>query len=243
MEENLFIRKRKFYEVDPRIRFIVGLFGGIGLLFIQNEVPLFIGFVFALLWCIYCGKWKNALSFGIVYGLLFWWYLALMSAEEVSGLVVSVVLFRRFLLIGAFLTPLISVETGALVASMHKMKLPKFAIMSMAILFRFIPTLKDEYRAVRTSQKFRGIGRSIINVILHPITFYETLIVPLAIRIMKISDELSASAMLRGADKKEKGTCFREVRVSVLDYLMLVAFLLVMTLCIMLNYNIMGVGL
>ena len=227
--------------VDPRIRFLVGFLGAILMFFIQNEVSLFLVFSLSMVWCVYCGQWKKAVSFAVLYGLLFWWYLALIGGEEVSGIIVPVILFRRFLLIGAFITPLMSVDIGVLVASMHKMHLPRFIILTMAIIFRFFPTLREEYRLVRTSQKFRAIGRSIFNIILHPITFYETLIVPLAIRIMRISDELSASAMLRGADRKGNGTCFREVKITILDYFVFIIFLVGMGYGIMLNSGISGV--
>ena len=241
MDYNSFISKRKWYEIDPRIKFFIGFLGGILMLFIEDEISLFIIFSLAIVYCIYCGKWKNSLTFAIIYGLLFWWYLSLISSPEVNGIIVPVILFRRFLLIGAFITPLFTTDIGVLVASMHKMKLPRFIIISMAIMFRFFPTLQEEYRSVRTSQKFRAIGRSIINVILHPITFYETLIVPLAIRIMRISDELSASAMLRGADRKGNGTCFRDVKITFFDFLVLIIFLLVFTVAIMINYDMLGV--
>ena len=227
--------------VDPRIKFAVGSIGSIFMLFIQNEASLLITFLLAISWCIYCGRWKNATTYAVLYGLLYWWYLNLINSNEVSGVIISVILFRRFLLIGAFVTPIVSVDIGVLIAAMHKMKLPRFIIITMAIMFRFIPTLKEEYRAVRTSQKFRAIGRSIFNVILHPITFYETLIVPLAIRVMRIADELSASAMLRGADRKGNGTCFRVVKITFLDYLVFIIFLAVMSLSVFINYNGIGV--
>ena len=235
--EELYIKKRSWYMVDPRIRFFVAIIGGILMLFIQNELSLLIAFGLSIAWCVYCGKWKNAVTFCVLYGLLFWWSYSLMQEKEISGIIISVILFRRFLLIGAFLTPLATVDVGSLVASMHKMHLPRFFVMTMAITFRFIPTLKEEYRAVRTSQKFRAIGRTLWNVIIHPITFYETLIVPLAIRIMRISDELSASAILRGADRKGNGTCFRDVKITFLDFLVFIIFLLTMSFCVLLNYE------
>ena len=237
MKEHTYIKNRTWYEVDPRIRLLIAIIGGVLMLFIQSEFSLLIAFCVSILWCVYCGRWQNAASFAVLYGLLFWWSSSLMKQEEVSGVIISVILFRRFLLIGAFLTPLASVDVGALVASMHKMHLPRFFIMTMAITFRFIPTLKQEYRAVRTSQKFRAIGRTLWNVIIHPITFYETLIVPLAIRIMRISDELSASAILRGADRKGNGTCFRDVKITFLDFFVFLIFLLVMSFCVILNYE------
>ena len=235
--------QRKFWEVDPRIKFLVGFIGSLFLIVIEREVALLVAFIVALLWCTYCGKWKTAIALAIVYGLLHMWAQhMIMNGEGIGGILVSVTLFRRFMLIGAFVVPLATVEIGQMVAAMYKLKLHRFAIISMAILFRFIPTFADEYRSVRTSQKFRGIGRTLINVIAHPIVFYETLLVPLAIRMMRVSDELSASAMLRGADRSTNGTCFRQIKILPTDIVVFVLFLLGITLSTLINYSILLPG-
>ena len=239
--EFIALEKRKYWEIDPRFRFLIGFLFSFILIVLEKEIALFLSFTLGLSYCVYCGKWKNAIGFIIVYILLQYWAYKLLSKEEVSGMITGVIMFRRLLLIGVFLTPLASVEIGALVAAMYKLKLPRLFIISMAIIFRFLPTIKEEYIAVRTSQKFRGIGRSIINVILHPVIFYETLLVPLTIRIMKISDELSASAMLRGADRKSNGTCYRDIKISFLDYIILLIMIISMTLIVLINYNIIEV--
>ena len=244
MDEIQFFSARKFYEVDPKIKFLIGFIGSIFMLFIEKEFALLLAFILGIVWCIYCGKWKNAVVISAIYILLYWWTFAMLNNPESqsSGFIIITVLFRRFMLIAAFVTPFASVEVGVLVASLKKMRLPKMLIMSIAILFRFFPTIQEEYRSVRTSQKFRGIGRTIFNVIAHPITFYETLVVPLAIRIMRVSDELSASAILRGADKKDSVTSFRDVRVSALDVMVFLVFLLGITLSFLVNYGLIFKG-
>lgn len=240
MEDIQFFKARKFYEVDPKIKFLVGFIGSIFMLFIENEFALLIAFITGVAWCIYCGKWKNAVVITILYTLLYWWTIAMLNNPESqsSGFIVMTVLLRRFMLIACYVTPFATMEVGVLVASLKKMHLPKMFIMSIAILFRFFPTIQEEYRSVRTSQKFRGIGRNILNIIAHPITFYETLVVPLAIRIMRVSDELSASAILRGADKKHTVTSFRNVYVNALDVIVFILFICGITLSFLVNYGI-----
>ena len=243
--DTIYIRKRKFYEVDPRISFLVGFIGSILMLFIESGFALILAFILGLTWCVYCGKWKNAAVIAGIFLLLQLWTDALANGEggKNGSFIIMTILFSRFMVIGSFVIPIASADIGTLVGSLKKLKLPKMVVMSIAILMRFIPTFQEEYRNVRTSQKFRGIGRSIINVILHPITFYETLIVPLAIRIMRVSDELSASAMLRGADKKGQNSCFRDVRISRLDFVIFAIFLAGITCCIFINYGILLGGL
>ena len=230
-----FIHKRKWYEVDPRIKFLIAVLGGLIMLFVESELSLLFAFITGILWCIYCGKWKNTITLIIIYGILYIWAYYVLKQDDVSAIIIPLVLFRRFLIIGAIATPLFTSNIGEIVGAVNKLKLPRFFTLSMVIAFRFIPTLKDEYNSVRTSQKFRGVGRHIFNIILHPITYYETLIVPLAIRIMRISDELSASAILRGADKSINATCFRDVKINILDYFIFIVILIMMITSIIIS--------
>ena len=242
MEERIFIHDRKFFMIDPRIKFCVGLIGSFCMIFIENEIALIVAFILSVLYCIYCGKWKNALWFVAIFSLLFYWTCSMMNSDTPSsGFIIASLMLRRLMVIGAFATPLISTQMSLLTAALHKMKMPRFIIISMAILFRFIPTFSEEYRAVRTSQKFRGIARFILGALLHPIIFYETLIVPLAIRIMRISDELSAAAILRGADRKGNGTCFRELKITISDYFVFAIIILIISACMLINYNLLFV--
>ena len=236
------LKARRFWEVDPRIKFILAFSSSVFLSLMESELAFFVAFGTALIWCVYCGRWKNAAQIGIIYMILQYWAYWMLQQEHVSGMIVAATMLRRFMLLGAFITPLVTVEIGSLVAAMYKLKLPRFLIITMTIIFRFLPTIREEYRAVRTSQKFRGIGRSIINVILHPVIFYETLLVPLMIRIMKISDELSAAAMLRGANRKGNGTCFRDVKIIPTDIIAFIFVLIGMTVSMMINYGILLEG-
>ena len=237
------LKPRRFWKVDPRIKFILAFISSILIAVIESEIAFLMALVIGLMWCVYCGKWKNALQIGGIYILIQYWAYWMLQQETVSGMIVTTTMIRRFLLLGAFITPLASVKIGSLVAAMYKLRLPRFIIISMAIMFRFLPTIREEYRAVRTSQKFRGIGRSIISVLIHPIIFYETLLVPLAIRIMKISDELSAAAMLRGADRKGNGTCFRDVKIVFTDVVAILIVLIAMTVTMLVNYGVILEGI
>ena len=237
-EQIIFRKQRRFWEVDPRIKFIVATLGSVLFIVVSKEITLLTTFIIALIWCVYCGKWKNVVGLAIIYGIFQYHTYTMLVSGSTSGMITTSTMFRRLLVIGAFMTPLVSSKVSELIGAMYKLRLPRFVIIGMATIFRFLPTIKEEYIAVRNSQKVRGIGRSIINVILHPIIFYETLLIPLTIRIMKISDELSASAMLRGADRKGRGTCFTDVKITVSDIFILLFMLIGMTFALLLNYEI-----
>lgn len=237
-EQIIFRKKRRFWEVDPRIKFIIATLGSMMFIVVSKEITLFTTFTIALIWCVYCGKWKNAAILAIVYGVFQYHTYTMLISGSTSNMITTSTMFRRLLVIGAFMTPLVSSKISELIGAMYKLRMPRFVIIGMATIFRFLPTIREEYIAVRNSQKVRGIGRSIINIVLHPIIFYETLLIPLTIRIMKISDELSASAMLRGADRKGRGTCFTDVKITISDMFVLLFMMAGMTFSMLLNYEI-----
>ena len=54
---------------------------------------------------------------------------------------------------------------------------------------------------------------------LHPIKYIEYTLVPLLMRMIKISDELSASALIRGLDSDENRVTLTELRFRTTDLL------------------------
>lgn len=47
-------------------------------------------------------------------------------------------------------------------------------------MLRFFPTLGEEYRAIRNSQRFRGIGVGILHTLTHLPSTIEYILIPLA---------------------------------------------------------------
>ena len=77
------------------------------------------------------------------------------------------------------------------------MKVPRSIGIPFSVLLRFVPTIKIELKALKENMKIRGIVTSRFFPLLHPIKYIEYTLVPLLMRMIKISDELSASALIR----------------------------------------------
>ena len=112
-----------------------------------------------------------------------------------------------------------SLRISDLVAALQKMHVPKGAIITLAVVFRYLPTIGDEFRYIHNTMKLRGIGLTPGNILRHPLGTMEYVLVPLIIRSMTVADELSASAMTRGLDLKTKRSSYREVRLEPFDLL------------------------
>ncbi len=121
------------------------------------------------------------------------------------------------------------INISRLISSLQAMRLPTSIVVALAVIFRFSPTVKSEFIAIKNTMKLRGVGINIKNILLHPIKTVEYAFIPLFIRSIKIADEISVSAMTRGLGLNKKRSCHDPVKLKASDYLTaLIIFTLLM---------------
>ena len=97
-------------------------------------------------------------------------------------------------------------------AALQKLHLPKAAGIGTAVVLRFFPTIAGEYRAIRSSQRFRGIGVGVLHTLIHLPTTTEYILIPLILRTTKVAEELSASMTVRGVRFSGETVSYRSIR-------------------------------
>ena len=203
-----------FDAVDVRVRILVMILVSLSALMLKTEIALLLCLVFMWIWLIPFGCVKKAMrctaAYGGLYGLLF----LMKNTDMLGNLPLLTVYIRRLMLPVMAAAPVINAPTGCLIAALNKMKIPRAATLSLTVMFRFMPTLSEEYRHIRESQKIRGIGASFFGVMRHPIHTAECILVPMLIRTSKTADELSASIQVRGM---KLGRSYSSYRKSVID--------------------------
>ncbi len=120
-----------------------------------------------------------------------------------------VVALRKFLpcfILGRWI--LTKTEVSEFVAVMWKMHLPQTAIIPLSVVFRYFPTIKEEWTSIRAAMKMRGIKVSL-----------EHIYVPLIMSAVNVSEELSAAALCRGLDNPKPHTSLVEVSFHLSDVL------------------------
>lgn len=200
--------------LDCRIRLLVVFIGAVCAIFLQNEWCVAAAALLCTVWLCISGKIQGAVSFAVLYLLLAWATIAIPFDSPAASFRMLTNLLRRFMMPAFFAIPLATASTGMLLATLNRLRFPRTATISMAVVFRFMPTVAGEYQAIRTAQKFRGIGISVWALLKHPARSYETILVPLLMRTMKIADELAASAMLRGAAENGPMTSWHHIHFS-----------------------------
>lgn len=144
------------------------------------------------------GRWRGVLLYSLLFGGSLW--LELVALTRLEGMAN----FLAVTLIGIFLRFTPSVTMGYLtmttttvsefMAAMARWHLPQQVTIPLAVMFRFFPTVAEEWRAIGDAMRLRGI-----RLTGHKWTaMLEYLLVPMFIGSVKIGEELSQAALSRG---------------------------------------------
>ncbi|WP_167147371.1 energy-coupling factor transporter transmembrane component T [Actinomyces sp. ZJ308] len=96
--------------------------------------------------------------------------------------------------------------------AMQRIHCPDALTIPTAIIFRFFPTVGEEYRDIKTAMRMRGVGG-----IRQPIRMLEYRLVPLMVSVVSIGNELSRSAVTRALGAKRKRTSVCEIKFRIID--------------------------
>lgn len=133
------------------------------------------------------------------------------------------VLFPRIIAIGISMMTLIGRnEASRTLAALRNMHLPERFIMIVAVIFRFFPVLSGDMKLLRQSIRTRGAFVTLWQKLRALPSYIEILTVPMALRVIRIAETLSASAETRGIDLKHRKSNFLSLRFSAWDILFFV---------------------
>lgn len=181
------------------------------------------------------GRIKPCLIGGVLLGLVEYLdYAVFPSATGILArvLVIVVTIVNRFIpaiLMGTYVMH--TTKVSEFKAAMDRMHMPDELTIPMCVMFRFFPTLVEEYASISNAMKMRGIrlgGRK-------PGKILEYRIVPMLTCSARIGEEISASVLTRGLGKSRKRTNICKIGFGVWD---IIIFLIVAVTFI---YWLMGV--
>ncbi|MCR4642227.1 MAG: energy-coupling factor transporter transmembrane protein EcfT [Lachnospiraceae bacterium] len=221
-------------RLDIRVRLAAMLLVALAILLIRSEITVYVMLVYAILWTGLIVGWKRILPQIVFFAGLEVLLLLLKNDEHIGNLPLLIIYIRRLLIAVIMAYPVANAPTGKLIASLDRLKIPRAATISLAVLFRFMPTVKNEYAAIRQAQRYREIGTSVKSVFLKLPQLFEYTIVPLLIRTTKIADELTASAEVRGMKLEGDYNPYYEVKMKAFDlFALLLSIVIPMGICFM----------
>lgn len=133
------------------------------------------------------------------------------------------VYFPRLISAGLVLCTLIGRDEAArTIAALRKCHVPERIIMICSVVFRFFPTLSEDMKLMNQSIETRGAFSSAVQKLKAFPEYIEIHTVPMALRVIRIAEALSASAETRGIDLKRKRSSYISVNFGVWDILFIV---------------------
>lgn len=123
------------------------------------------------------------------------------------------------------------VNSGVLVCALRKLGLHKGFVLALTVALRFIGTARHEIAVIKDCMKMRGIDVTLKRFFKNPQLVIEYLLVPLLFRSLKISDEMTAAALVKGVEYGGKKTSLVDVRITAFDAIFFLVSVLLMVLC------------
>lgn len=202
--------ERSYRRIDPRTALLaICLLGTAAVLSNRPEAAhaaCAIGAICALA----AGAWRPCIALSAAYGLI----AAVMALAEGAGnttLVIAVVMLsymaQKFVvlaLLGISLSKLASMQD--LLAALQAMGAPQAVLIPCMVVLRFFPTIRKDASHLMESLKTRHVLAGRGYAFRHPALVCELLVVPLLMRSVRVSDELAASALVRGLGGEARPT-------------------------------------
>lgn len=143
----------------------------------------------------------------------------------------ALMLFPRALAIWLSMNALIGRnEASRTIAALRAIHIPERLIMILSVMFRFFPVLSEDMKLMRQSIRTRGAFVTFRQKLRSLPEYIEILTVPMALRVIRIAETLSASAETRGIALKGKRSSYVSLRYGVWDlfvFLLLIAAVVV----------------
>lgn len=165
--------------------------------------------------------WKGATTYFVVYGASiclqeFWLANIPGLAKYLVMIVVGLLLYFGPSIAMAYYV-VTTTTVSEFIAGMERLHMPRQIMIPMAVMFRFFPTVMEEWHAIGDAMKMRGIrlrGGKAGSIL-------EYRLVPMLMCSVKIGEELSAASLTRGLGGPVKRTNICNIGIRAQDVLML----------------------
>ena len=208
-------REIKKLHLDPRSKLLILVFFSVVVMIDVSNGPAYIvrtvmTFIPAILVFLE-GKPHISLRFIVIYIAAI--FLQGYTQENIMGMAGALILFFCYMatqFAPTMITVWYCISTTRIcefMAAMNRIHMPRGLSISMAVMMRFFPTLKEEYGFISDAMKMRGIrfgGGKVSKMITYRL-------IPLLFSCINIGDELSAAAITRGLGAPVKRTDVCEI--------------------------------
>ena len=164
-------------------------------------------------------KWKLLISFALFYALLALLLLGIRRYGVRTTIIPEFYVFLCWSLFPVMLIgwDVITTPPGELAAFLSRIGTPVFIVLGLLVVFRFIPTMRAELKKLRLSMKTGGLLEP-ARILMHPLETGEYVLIPLLLRCIQITDQLTVSAIARGIQCPVKRHSYYDKKMRAFDY-------------------------
>lgn len=200
---------------DPRLTLGVLSLTAISVLFINTSIQIHLLMGLCALYLFSLNKFRVVVVYTLIYILL--WGLIYIFPSRFGDVGVVIMVAVRMMPMMAIGTVFVSTPADAIMLAGHKIRLPQAIIIAICILLRFSSVIRQEMHRIDQGIRARGLLPHWYSVILHPARSYECFVLPLIIRGLRLSTELTCAAQLRGIENSLDRTCIYSIAVTAKD--------------------------
>ncbi|GAA1695695.1 energy-coupling factor transporter transmembrane component T [Microbacterium sediminicola] len=212
--------------LDPRTKILVVLVVSAAVMSPGGLVFVLPGLALAIVLAASEGAWRRitgllvttALMWVLGWMLPLWWPGALTAIISIA----CVYLIRFVVAIGVGMHVSAMTSPTQLSAAFRAWHIPRAISVTLAVMIRFFPVVASEALAVLDAMRLRGLAGA-SGFARHPILSAERFAVPMIAASLRASEDLSASAILRGLGSRRTPTALTPPRFGIAD-LVLVLF-------------------
>lgn len=110
-------------------------------------------------------------------------------------------------------------------SAMNKLHAPKSLTIPLAIMLRYIPTIREDWHFIKDAMHLRDVSPNLVGLVTRPGMTLECVYVPLMMAASKAADELSIASVTRGIENPMPRTCFMEIHFGIADFIAAACFL------------------
>ncbi|WMJ81567.1 energy-coupling factor transporter transmembrane component T [Clostridium sp. MB40-C1] len=179
------------------------------LLMINKQYKIAIGFIVLFSLSLIAKETQSFIHFNLLFNMIIVLLLALVLR-----------LFPAFAM-GAYI--IYSTKASEFISSMERMHVTRKITIPVSVLFRFLPTMREEATYIKDAMRMREIQLGSKKFWKNPMALVEYRFIPLMISVVKIGEELSAASLTKGIDNPGTRTNIAKIGFTMYD---------VITLCI-----------
>ncbi|HEM6137772.1 TPA: energy-coupling factor transporter transmembrane protein EcfT [Streptococcus suis] len=134
-------------------------------------------------------------------------------------------LTHLFVVIGYIWPPLLAghlllmtTSSYDLIHGLRKWRLPETFLLTLGVMFRFLPAIKSDARHIQASLKVRGIFLRKRDVVCKPLQYMEFFLVPLMMSLLRTAQELTVASLTKGLAVSTKSPAYIRSSWTVLDW-------------------------